>query len=403
MRLIHFADVHLGFRQFQRLTSDGRGSNQREADVTRAFERAIDRTIELDPDIVVIGGDVFHSVRPSNTSILTAYANFTKLARELPRAVIVMVAGNHDTPRALETGCILRLFSPLGIHVVEEQPQRLAFEDRGLSIFAVPFLASGKIPLEPDPAYRYNILLLHAEVEGMLPIRRDVDRAANEYRLDEIAPARWSYVALGDYHVYNPIAPNACYSGALEYASSSVWQERREERQHRIPGKGIVEFDLVKGTRQFHPIRGLRTFIDLPIIDARGMSAADVDAAIRRNVETWPGGIDDAVVRQLVRDIPRHIARELDHKSLRSYKRQALHFNVDCRRPENTGARGTAVGRRASLSEIVRDKLHGRPLASDVERNSLVDLGMRYLSEATAREEGALAAAVQGDGEGDSG
>jgi hypothetical protein len=175
-----------------------------------------------------------------------------------------------------------------------------------------------------------------------------------------------------------------------------VWQERREERQHKIPGKGIVEFDLVKGTRQFHPIRGLRNFIDLPTIDARGMSAADVDAAIRRNVELWPGGIDEAVVRQLVREIPRHIARELDHRTLRGYKRQALHFNVDCRRPENSGTRGTALGRRGSLADIVRDKLHGRPLPSDVERNSLVDLGMRYLTDATAREEGALAAAVEG-------
>jgi len=395
MRLIHFADIHLGFRQFQRLTSDGRG-NQREADVARAFQRAIDRTIELDPEIVLIGGDVFHSVRPSNPAILLAYTSFARLARELPDAVIVMVAGNHDTPRSVETGCILRLFSPLGIHVVEGEPQRLSFEDRGLSIYAVPDMPADKVSLEPDPAYRHNILLLHGEVAGVLPIKPDGDRAANEYPLQKIAPERWSYVALGDYHVYLPLASNACYSGSLEYSSTNVWQERREEKQHKIPGKGIVEFDLAKGTRVFHPIRGLRTFIDLPVIDARGMSAADVDAAVRRNVDAWPGGIHDAVVRQVVREIPRHIARELDHKALREYKRDGLHFHVDARHPETAGKRGTAKGRRASLAEIVRDKLHGRPLASDVDRNSLTELGMRYLSEATTREEGALAAAVEG-------
>jgi hypothetical protein len=54
-------------------------------------------------------------------------------------------------------------------------------------------------------------------------------------------------------------------------------------------------------------------------------------------------------------------------------------------------------GRRASLADIVRDKLHGRPLASDVDRPALVELGMRYLSDAAAREEGALAAAVEGE------
>jgi exonuclease SbcD len=396
MRLIHLADIHLGFRQFQRLTSEGGGVNQREADVARAFERAIDRTIELKPDVIVIGGDVFHSVRPSNPAILLAFTHFARLARALPRTVIVMVAGNHDTPRAVETGCILRLFSPLGIHVVESEPQRLTFDELGLAILAVPDTPAGKVPLEPDPVYRYNVLLLHGEVAGILPATPDGERATIEYTPEEIAPARWSYVALGHYHVYRTIAPNACYCGSLEYTSTNVWGERREEKQQKIPGKGIVEFDLVKGTRIFHPLRGLRSFIDLPAIDARGMSAADVDSAIRRNVDEWPGGIEDAVVRQVLRDIPRHIARELDHRALRVYKRQALHFNVDARRPDSSGTRGSALGRRASLPEIVRDKLHGRPLASDVDRNALVELGMRYLSEATAQEEGALAAAVEG-------
>ena len=97
-----------------------------------------------------------------------------------------------------------------------------------------------------------------------------------------------------------------------------------------------------------------------------------------------------------MRDIPRHIARELDHKALREYKREALHFHIDARHPDSGAKRAGALGRRASLAEIVRDKLHGRPLPSDVDRNALVELGTRYLAEATAREAGALAAAVKG-------
>jgi DNA repair exonuclease SbcCD nuclease subunit len=396
MRLIHFADLHLGFRQFHRLTPDG--GNQREADVARAFERAIDRTIELQPDLVLIGGDVFHSVRPSNPAILHAFTQFSRLARSLPRADIVMVAGNHDTPRALETGCILRLFTPLGIHVVEPGPRRIQLEDKGVSVLAVPDIPGPRVPLEPDPAFRYNVLLLHGEIAGILPARElDGEQPVHVYKPEDIAPERWSYVALGHYHVYRAIAPNACYSGALEYASPNVWGERREEKLHRIPGKGIVEFDLDKGTRQFHPLRGMRSFVDLPSIDARGMSAADVDAAVRAHVDTCPGGIENAIVRQVIREIPRHIARELDHKALREYKRRALHFYLDARRPEIAGQRTGYGGRRATLAEIVRDKLHGRPLSSDVDRAALVELGMRYLAEAAAREEGALAAAVEGE------
>ncbi len=393
MRLIHFADLHLGFRQFQRLTPEG--INQREADVAHAFERAIERSIELRPDVIVIGGDVFHSVRPSNPAILHAFTQFARLARALPDTIIVMVAGNHDSPRAVETGCILRLFEPLGIHVVESESRRLAFDELGLSILAVPDPPLSRVPLEPDPAYRHNVLLLHGEIAGVLPPHVHGDRATIEYALEEIAPARWSYVALGHYHVYRMFAPNACYSGALEYASPNVWGERREEKQHKIPGKGIVEFDLIKGTRQFHPLRGLRSFVDLPAIDARGMGAGDADAAIRQNVEECAGGIDDAVVRQVLRDIPRHIARELDHKALREYKRRALHFHVDARRPDTLRPSAPRGARRATLAEIVRDKLHGRPLPSDVDREALIELGLRYLGEAATREAGLLTATVE--------
>ncbi len=70
MRLVHIADIHLGFRQYQRQTPTG--INQREADVALALQRVIDKIIELKPDLVLIAGDVFHTVRPPNPAILHA-------------------------------------------------------------------------------------------------------------------------------------------------------------------------------------------------------------------------------------------------------------------------------------------------------------------------------------------
>ena len=43
MRLVHLADLHLGYRQYQRLTPQG--INQREADVATAFKRAVDKVV----------------------------------------------------------------------------------------------------------------------------------------------------------------------------------------------------------------------------------------------------------------------------------------------------------------------------------------------------------------------
>jgi exonuclease SbcD len=83
--------------------------------------------------------------------------------------------------------------------------------------------------------------------------------------------------------------------------------------------------------------------------------------------------------------VPRHVARELDHKALREYKRRATHFHLDTRRPEilRQSASG-AAGRRPSLADTVRDKLRTRLLPSDVDRDALVALGLRYLDEADA-------------------
>jgi DNA repair protein SbcD/Mre11 len=383
MRLVHLSDLHLGFRQYQRLTPAG--INQREADVAGAFRRAVEKTIALAPDLVVIAGDVFHSVRPTNPAILHAFHQFARLTSALPGVPIVVVAGNHDIPRSAETGCILRLFVPLGVHVADGEPQRLHFPERDLSVLAVPDTPAARdASLTPDPAARHNVLLLHGEVEGMLPAHAaPVDRAAVEISKEQLGAHQWSYVALGHYHVYREIAPNAFYSGSVEYTSANAWGELTEERQGRLPGKGLVEHDLATGRHRFHHLPPSRPLLDLPPITARGMSSADLDAAVRERVEGAEGGIDEKVVRLIVRDVPRHVVRELDHKALREYKRRALHFHLDTRRPEilRTSASG-GPGRRPSLADTVREKLRTRVLESDIDREALVELGLHYLKEA---------------------
>lgn len=392
MRLVHMSDLHLGFRQFQRQTATG--INQREADVEAAFHAALDRTIALRPDIVAVAGDVFHNVRPSNPAILHAFAGFSRLMRELPDAVVVVVAGNHDTPRSVETGCILRLFAPLGIHVVDGAARRITVPERDLSVLAVPEAATAEGPaLDPDPAFRYNVLVLHGEVEGTISRGgSDGEHGATVIPRAALGTPRWSYVALGHYHVFRQLAPNACYSGAIEYASSNIWGELQEERREHLPGKGIIEFDLVSGRRVFHPLRTARGIVDLPVVEARQMTAAEVDAAVRANIDHCAGGIDDRIVRQVVRDIPRHVSRELDHRALREFRRRALHFSLETLRPEIERSRvtGGSGGRRPSLAEIVREKLRSRVLQHDVDRDALVDLGMRYLREAEELQEASI-------------
>jgi hypothetical protein len=181
------------------------------------------------------------------------------------------------------------------------------------------------------------------------------------------------------------VEPNAYYAGSIEYTSANPWGELHEEREARIPGKGLIEHDLATGEHRFHHLPGARRLVDLPVITARGMSAADLDMAIATAVGHAQGGIDEQIVRLVVRDVPRHIARELDHRQLREYKRRALHFQLDTRRPEvvRLQASGSPV-RRPSLLETVQEKLRARIISSDIDRDALVALGVHYLREADA-------------------
>jgi DNA repair exonuclease SbcCD nuclease subunit len=191
----------------------------------------------------------------------------------------------------------------------------------------------------------------------------------------------WNYVALGHYHVHQRVAPNAFYSGSLDYTSLNVWFDLEESHER----KGFVEFDLASGKHEFHVLEPSREFRDLRPIDARDLSPAEVDAAIRHIVEKVKGGIDDKVVRLVIRDIPRQVARELDHRALRDYKKRALSFHADMRRPEPT--RRDAAGapsRRPSVTDVVREQLVARQIPSDLDRDRLVELGLKYLADADA-------------------
>lgn len=356
--------------------------------MAQSFKQALDKVIELAPELVLIAGDVFHQVRPTNTAILHAYAQFARLKRELPNSEIIMVAGNHDTPRAAETGCILRLFAPLGIHVIDGEPQALEFPALDLSVLAVADNQYQRPRLAPPGTHRWNVLLLHGEVEGMLgPFAATSEIAAREIPQEELHGAQWDYIALGHYHVYRRMAPNQFYSGSIDYTSTNTWGELQEQQLVGVNGKGFIEQDLATGRHEFHLLKPSRDFVDLPPISARGLTTEEVNVEIAAAIGNCPGGIDDKVVRLVVRDLPRHVTRQLDHKQLREFRRRALHFHLDPRRPEIIRSFGQgSPGRRPSLADFVRDKLRDRVVPPDIEREALVDIGLRYLRDAEDRE-----------------
>jgi DNA repair protein SbcD/Mre11 len=398
MRLVHLSDLHLGYRQYQRLTPGG--INQREADVAATFRTAIDRIIALRPDAVVVAGDIFHSPRPTNQAIIHAFQQFVRLKAALPEAAIVLVAGNHDVPRLAETGGILQLLAQIGIDVVDRKPTRLTFEKSDLSIFAVPGGPGPKPSLNIDKDFKYNVLVAHGVVPDVVP-QLPGHEPVNQYSRAELTSAPWTYVAMGDYHVYQEVAPNVYYSGSIEYTSLNPWRDvdMEAERNADERGKGFIERNLATGEHRFHLVPRARKLLDLPAIQARGLVPADIDARMRELVDKVKGGIDDQIVRLIVRDVTRQVARELDHRTIRDYKRRALNFHLDIRRPEvfrREAGQGAPSGRRIELREVVAENFRTRPLDADVDRVAFVDGGVAYLDEAQAAAMAAPSAVAEG-------
>jgi len=389
VKLAHLADPHLGVRQYHRQTSSG--INQREADVAAAFRTAVDGVIAARPDAVVVAGDLFHAVRPTNAAILFAFRQFQRLREALPDAPIVLIAGNHDTPRSAETGSILRLFEELGVDVALDDARRFHYPALDLSVLAVPHqaLVSGERPeLRPDGSARHQVLVLHGEVEGVFPSdRSSAEHGGAVVTNAEVHAESWSYVAYGHYHVQHEVAPRAWYAGALEYVSPNIWGElKEEERALGRTGKGWLLVDLETGAVAGQPIALARGIHDLEPLQGEGRSAKELDALIRERVDGCPGGIADKVVRLVVWDVPRHVARDLDHTALRALKAEALHFALDVRRPDVNRTVGVGgPGRRQTLVEVVKSYLEQRPLPAEVDRETFVRTGTE-LVESVERE-----------------
>lgn len=384
MRVAHLADLHIGFRQFDAMAPSG--INQREQDVADTLSRTIDAVIAESPDLVVIAGDVFHYSHPSNAATVHAFNAFARLRKALPHAEVVMVAGNHDAPRTSDAGCMLQLFRSLRIHVVERAAETIELPALDCEILAVPDVVGIERPtLRPSTTRRHRVLLLHGEIAGMVPVRtpHDIDVAA-------LHSDAWSVVCLGHWHVAREVAPGAWYSGSIDYTSSNPWGELAEQHERGVQGKGFLVHDFVDGlpdgyarVTRFVPVPASRPYLDLGPIWCGELTAAEIDQAIAREVETTFGRLAGAVARVVLLNCERHRLRELDQDALRGYRAEALSFQVVAKPPEAVASLVSVdQAKHTSLEDLLRRAIAERPLSPDIDRDALSGLGARFLAAA---------------------
>ncbi|MER3403676.1 MAG: hypothetical protein C4337_10460, partial [Armatimonadota bacterium] len=382
MRIAHLSDVHLGYRAYSKVNAHGQ--NQREADVMHAFRDALKKALKREPDVVLITGDLFHTVRPSNTSLLNAYQTLKQFQERRRGAPLIIIAGNHETPRSAESMCILVLFSHLpGVQVVHRDIEVVPLSALGVSATCIPSRGVTEIErriLEPDPHARVNLLLLHGILEGVaqFTIQNPIARSA-------IVKEAWDYIALGDHHLYAQVAPNAYYAGATEFTSNNIWEEAGKP-------KGFILYDTETRHAEFVAVR-TRNVLDLVPIDARELTQAEINEAIAERAQSI--ALDGSIVRQRIYNILPEQRSGIDGALIRELRAQALHYHLDMRLPRAWNASSVVATEsseeadtRLTLADEWRLFAQEYPLPAEIERPIFVEHGARLLRDISEEEAG---------------
>lgn len=381
LKICHLADVHLGFRKYNRLSKEG--VNQRELDVALAFDEALERVVQIKPNLILIAGDLFHTVRPSNAVIASAFKRLSCLVKET-KAPCVIVAGNHESPKRSDTGSILALFREInGVFVSDKKTTRFDFGDLKTSVFCVPHssLVSGlEQEIRANDQMKFNILMMHGQFGPYM-----TDFGGVVIDLEEFSPREWDYIALGHLHNHSEVAFNACYPGSIEHTSTNIWEGSGSQ-------KGFLEIDLPEGKRQFHALTSPRDVFDLGRLDVSDLNAVAVMEALRKTLESIPEGIDGKIVRLRVQGLDKQTYRNLDHQQIKIWRQMALHLSLEFKLAYlDFDMSGKVLEREAmrSLEKEFQEYLIRVDMAEE-KRNKIHSLVIESMQKVQEKQESAL-------------
>ena len=373
IKLLHFADLHLGVENYGRL-DPSTGLSTRLGDFLGSFDSIVDYAIAHEVDLVLFCGDAYQTVRPSPTH----QREFARRVRRLSEAAIpvLLLVGNHDLPLATGRAASTEIFSTLNVpHVtVADRISTHVVDTKSgpVQIVALPWPVRSQLLTRadvrdktPDEAgedlSEAIVELVNQEIEGLDPHLPAVLAAHVTVFGAEVAYATqaglflgreviipntllsnpaFDYVALGHLHKHQVVrdtSPPVVYSGSLERIDFG--EEKGE--------KGFVLVELEKGQAEFQFVPlAVRRFLTIEV-EAKGMDpTAQVLEAIAAE------DLEDKVVRLIV----------------------------------HTTAEKEPLLKEAEVFRALTDAFHVAAVVKDVERQVRLRIGGRNYEEMSSRE-----------------
>jgi len=368
MKLCHFSDSHLGAGENHRRRAPS-GLTERQEDIFAGFIDAVDRIIEIRPDVCIHSGDLFHSIRPLNSIMARAAEQLHRLTAE-SRIPTIIITGNHDAPKQPHVGAALDVFRPIDNLYIAAAGRLERFRIGTACVHALPHcptVAELKQQLEycrPDDRADYNILVLHGVAAGM-PEFSMADLGEQELPLEVME--RFDYTALGHFHNFCQVGPRAWYAGSTERLSQA----------EREVAKGFAVVDLEPFSVRFEPVRS-RVMVDLDQIDASGRRGDQLIETLAQRLEEIGAG--DKIVRVKVANASPETLKTLPAGRLAELRQKAYALDI---RFEKTVSEGepsrfgrSAIGRldQSFVRFVEEIDLEG------FDKNRLIREALKYLS-----------------------
>ena len=323
MKIIHFADLHLGVETYGRL-DPVTGISSRFADFLDSFDKLVDFAIKEAADLVVFCGDAYKSRDPSQTQ----QREFAKRIKRLSGCGIpvFLLVGNHDLPGPTGRATTTEIFDTLAVDgvCVAGKPDIYPIETRSgpVQVAALPWLKRSNViardeaknlGLEAinlkmrevltgiienlagrlDPAVP-AMLAAHVWVQGAGVGSEDSMTIGQEHTLllSAVANPAFDYVALGHIHREQVMSkkPPVVYAGSID----------RLDFGDEDMEKGFYVVDIAAGSKRrkttysFQPIRG-RRFITIEMAVAPD-DPAPTDSVVKL-LRQKAGEVKDNIVR----------------------------------------------------------------------------------------------------------
>ncbi|MEX2080847.1 MAG: exonuclease SbcCD subunit D [Dehalococcoidia bacterium] len=340
MRVIHFADLHIGVELYGRPIPET-GWSSRMQDFLDAFDELVDYAIAEGADAVIFAGDAYKAREPTQTQ----QREFARRIRRLSDAgiIVFLLVGNHDLPNAEGRAHALEIYRTLDVPNVfigddswfaggTFEPRLLQTRSGPLQVAFLPWPQVSRLVAGHPGAATMSIEQVYALAEQQMT-RVIAQQAAH---IDPALPAiLTSHVSVNDWLVKEneasekwmtigtapTLLKSSLSAGAFDYVAlghhhrnmdlkleTPTWyagsMQRVDFGEEGHP-KGFITFDIdpakprgarIGGSRApaLREVRA-RDFITVEVVPKDPDPTAEVCAAIQR------AGVADAIVRIVIK------------------------------------------------------------------------------------------------------